>query len=69
MKLEEYRALLSWSQAELARQAGLNNATIGKAENGESISPRTAQAICRALSNALQRQILARDIENLNVKL
>jgi DNA-binding XRE family transcriptional regulator len=32
MTLEEYRGLLSWSQAELARQAGLNNQTVSYAE-------------------------------------
>jgi DNA-binding XRE family transcriptional regulator len=69
MKLEGYRELLSWSQAELARQSGLNPATIGKAESGEAVSSASARAICRALSKALQRQILARDIEGFNVKL
>jgi transcriptional regulator with XRE-family HTH domain len=68
MTLEEYRNLLSWSQAELARQSGLNNQTISNAERGEAISTRTAQAICQALSKALGRPIFARDIEGLNVR-
>lgn len=69
MTLEQYRGLLSWSQAELARQAGLNNQTVGAAERGDRISSRTARAICKALSEALDRQILARDIEGLNIRL
>jgi DNA-binding XRE family transcriptional regulator len=68
MKLEEYRAMLSWSQAELARQAGLNNQTVSSAEAGNLVSTKTAQAICKALSRTLGRQILARDIEDLNVR-
>ncbi len=69
MTLEEYRGLLSWSQAELARQAGLNNQTVSNAERGEPISSKTALAICNALSKALGRQILAKDIDGLNVRL
>ena len=42
MTLEEYRGLLSWSQAELARQAGLNNQTVSYAERGEVISSKTS---------------------------
>ena len=68
MTLEEYRNLLSWSQSELARRAGLNNQTVGSAERGETISGKTALAICRALSDALGRQIFAKDIEGLNVR-
>jgi DNA-binding XRE family transcriptional regulator len=69
MKLEEYRAILSWSQAELARQAGLNSATVGKAEQGKVISAGAARDICAALTRALGRQVLARDIDGLNVRL
>jgi DNA-binding XRE family transcriptional regulator len=69
MTLAEYRSLLSWSQAELARQAGLNNQTISNAERGEPISGKTAQAICKALTDGLGRQILAKDIDDLNVRL
>jgi DNA-binding XRE family transcriptional regulator len=69
MTLEEYRGLLSWSQAELACQAGLNNQTVSYAERGEVISSKTALAIfCNALSKALGRQILAKDIDGLNVR-
>ena len=68
MTLVEYRNLLSWSQAELARQAGLNNQTVSNAERGESISGKTAQAICKALTDGLGRQILAKDIDGLNVR-
>jgi DNA-binding XRE family transcriptional regulator len=69
MTLEEYRGLLSWSQAELARQAGLNNQTVSYAERGKVISSKTALAICNALSKALGRQILAKDIDGLDVRL
>lgn len=67
MTLAEYRAMLGWSQAELARQAGISNPTVSNAERGEPITGLSANRICRALTNALGRQITVRDIAGLNV--
>ena len=69
MTLREYRELLTWSQADLARNAGLNNQTVSKAEAGELIAAKSARAICETLSRVLQRTITTRDIEGLNVRL
>lgn len=69
MTLREYRELLTWSQADLARSAGLNNQTVSKAEAGDLIAAKSARAICEALSRALQRTITTKDIEGLNVRL
>jgi DNA-binding XRE family transcriptional regulator len=67
MKLAEYRIRLGWSRAELARNAGISNPTVTKAENGENINEKTASLICRALSKKLGRQVTFQDIEDLNV--
>lgn len=67
MTLEEYRNELGWSQAELARNAGISNPSVSKAERGEAINGRTANLICRALSRALGRQVTIRDVIGLNV--
>jgi len=67
MTLTDYRNELGWSQAELARHAGISNPTAGKAERGEPINGKTANLICRAISKALGRQVTIRDIEGLNV--
>ena len=67
MTLEEYRKRLAWSQAELARKAGVSYPTVSKAERGESINGRSANLICQALSAAYKREIAVSDIEGLNV--
>ena len=40
MKLIEYRKQIPWSRGELARQAGLDERTIDKAERGSSIQAK-----------------------------
>jgi transcriptional regulator with XRE-family HTH domain len=67
MTLAEYRKRLGWSQAELARQAGISYATVGKAEKGESINGRSALLICKALSRAYNREIMVADVTGWNV--
>jgi transcriptional regulator with XRE-family HTH domain len=39
-----------WSQEELASRAGLNRATVYKAEGGAGVSPRTGRALAAALN-------------------
>jgi transcriptional regulator with XRE-family HTH domain len=67
MTLAEYRTTLGWSQAELARRAGISNPTVSKAENGEPINGRSANLICNALSEGLGRRVNLSDIKGLNV--
>ncbi len=66
MKLEELRRDLIWSQAELARRAGIAAVTVSKAERGEPINGRSALLICKALSTALNRNVTPKEL-NLNV--
>jgi transcriptional regulator with XRE-family HTH domain len=68
MTLREYRESLGWSQAELARRAGLDVQTARRAEEGEQIQGRTAISIAQALSDALGRTINIKDIDGLNVR-
>lgn len=63
----EYRRDLGWSQRELARRARLDPNTVRKAENGETVSGQTANAIAEAFSEAFGKRILVRDIDGLNV--
>jgi transcriptional regulator with XRE-family HTH domain len=67
MTLTEYRNEIGWSQAELARHAGISNPTVSKAERGEGINSRSAILICKALTKELGRTIRPKDIEGLNV--
>lgn len=68
MGLKELREELVWSQAELARKAGVAAVTVSKAERGESITGRSALLICKALGNALNRKITPRELGlNVNV--
>jgi transcriptional regulator with XRE-family HTH domain len=69
MRLEEYRRQLGWSQAELARQAGISSPTVSKAEAGESINGRSAILICKALGRALEHQVGIDEIEGWTVKI
>ncbi len=53
MTLDEYRKFLGWSARELARQANLDNHTVGRALRGEPISPGVARALAEALTQGL----------------
>ncbi len=49
-RLKALREQHFWSQEELAERAGLNRATIYKAEHGSGVSPRTGRALAQALN-------------------
>jgi DNA-binding XRE family transcriptional regulator len=67
MNLEDSRAKLGWSKAELARQAGINQGTVIDAEKGKRIYRATAGKIANALSRGLGegKEISYKDIEGL----
>jgi DNA-binding XRE family transcriptional regulator len=69
MSLEEYRIQCGWSRSEMARQAGVDAATVGKAIKGIAVSIATADKLATAISKKLGRPIHFRDIEGLNVNL
>lgn len=68
MTLEDYRLRCGWSRNELARQAGTDAGTAGKALRGELISIATAHKLATAISRAMGRSIQWQEIEGLNVK-
>lgn len=65
--LREYRVNLGWSQNELAKEAGIPQQTVKRAEDGDPIQARTAKAIADALSKAYGREIKPTEIEGLNI--
>jgi transcriptional regulator with XRE-family HTH domain len=68
MRLIEYRTMLGWSQSELARRAGISAPTVSKAEEGLPINGRSAGLICKALSQAMGKQIMISDVTGWKVK-
>ena len=48
----EWLDYLGWSQRQLARNAGIDAHTVGRAVDGETISPQSAQRIAKAISEA-----------------
>lgn len=67
MNLEEYRIRCGWSQNEMARQAGIDAATVSKAIRGISISIGSADKLANAVSRKLGRSIHFSEIEGLKV--
>jgi transcriptional regulator with XRE-family HTH domain len=66
--LTAYCEQLGWSRAAIAREAGVSYQVILKAENGEPITAISATRIAQALSRGLDKVIMARHIEGLNVR-
>ena len=53
-RLADYLDDNSWSQADLARQAGVSTGVVSRALNGGSITRKSAKAIVEALDQAQQ---------------
>ena len=71
MTLQQWCRYLGWNQAELARQARIDEKrTARKALEGEPISPGVARAIAQAITEALHNGTVVHpgDIEGLNIK-
>jgi transcriptional regulator with XRE-family HTH domain len=72
MRLSEYMDKYSWSQAELARRAGISTQSVARALAGKEISRRNAEAITGAV-NAREKtlgaknSITAADITGLHI--
>lgn len=61
----EWLDYLGWSRRDLARKAGIDPHTVGRAADGDSISPQSAQKIARALSEASGSTVNVGDIRGL----
>jgi DNA transposition AAA+ family ATPase len=68
MDLEQYRLLCGWSKNEMARQAGTDASTVGKALKGQLVTIATADKLATAISKKLSRSVPWQAIEGLNVK-
>ncbi len=66
--LTAYREQLGWSKAALAKEAGVSYQVIVKVENGEPITAFSATKIAQALSRGMEKIIMARHIEGLNIR-
>lgn len=56
LPLDKYLDQLSWSQADLARQAEISVSVVRRVLNGEAISRRNAKKIVQALDENLHAQ-------------
>ena len=61
-RVREYRLRAKLTQAELARQAGVDNRTVSRAEEGQAVREVQAIAIAEALSNALGMSLSVEDL-------
>ncbi|HEX3643705.1 MAG TPA: helix-turn-helix transcriptional regulator [Ktedonobacteraceae bacterium] len=68
MDLEQYRLLCGWSKNEMARQAGTDASTVGKALKGQLVTIATADKLATAISKKLGRSVPWQAIEGLKVK-
>lgn len=51
LRIREFRERKGWSQAELARRAGLHNSVVNRAERGQTdITMATLEKLAKALS-------------------
>lgn len=67
MKLAEYLDMLSWSQADLAREAKVSSQSVSRALSGRRISRRVAFNVVAALSKAIGRKLMLPEVEGLQV--
>lgn len=67
MTIEEYRILLAWSAAKLAREARISAQTLARMEEGQPVQLYSVAAVAKALSEALGRQISINDLDGVNI--
>ena len=66
-RLSDYLDMLAWSQADLAREAGISKSTVTRVLNGETISRRNAKAIIDAINHATNGKLQVADIRGLRI--
>ncbi len=62
-RVREYRLKARWSQNELARQAKVDERTVRRAEEGQTIQDVKAAQIADALAEALGIPLTIEDLE------
>ena len=62
-RVREYRLKARWSQNELARQAKVDERTVRRAEEGQTIQDVKAAQIADALAEALGITLTIEDLE------
>jgi len=67
MRLSDYLNTLSWSQTDLAKEAGISVSTVRRAMKEQRISRPNARAICDALTRGLKRPIAPSDVNELHI--
>jgi len=68
MRLLDCLDRLAWSQAELARRAGIATITVHRALNGKVLTRAMAVKIVNAVSEGLGEKIEPGDIEDLKIE-
>ena len=67
MRLAEYLDKLSWSQADLAREAGVSVSSVARALKGDPVARRNANAIVKALGNGTHKQVTLAEVKGLHI--
>ena len=67
MRLAEYLDKLSWSQADLAREAGISVSSVARALKGDPISRRNANAIVKALGTGTHHAVTLAEVKGLHI--
>lgn len=68
MRLSDYLDRFSWSQAQLARAAGVSPQSVARALKGETITRRNAEAIIEALQRKFKAQGLKGAVTMASIK-
>ena len=68
MRLSDYLDRFAWSQAELARQAGVSPQCVARALAGQTIKRRNAEAIIAAIQRKYKEQGLKGAITLASIK-
>ena len=67
MRLAEYLDKLSWSQADLAREANISVSSVARALKGQPVSRRNANAMITALGKGTHHQVTLSEVKGLHI--
>jgi len=66
--LKALRINLGWTQKQLAQEAGVDPATVSRAERGDNVTAPKAKRIADVFAKEYDREIKVTDIAGLNVE-